>query len=204
MPYLSELAHLVAILMNTLTGKKEYIPNTQYIQQAPNNSVYTEDKPVYTQDIASPNADMDKMLKVIQEQQRLIDAQKHLINPAPVKEPAPNHNIALQEVQLPIGFYNEKEREEQLTTLYKQQLEPYIQEYMNPQIQYIDKHTVEHRNFRSGKIEHLDYKTVNNRLSIYLLKIKKSFDANALNSIENQFEKLNYWINKRAEFVVKD
>lgn len=106
----------------------------------------------------------------------------------------------------PIGFYTGTQRKEQLKELYIQDIQPYIQEFERELIhipEYVDKYTVEHRNFKTGELEHLDFKTVENRASIYVHKINSSVSSGNFTALPNQYGKLKYWREKRQEFFKK-
>lgn len=125
----------------------------------------------------------------------------------PTHSPPFSENGGTEEIQnkgmLPIGFYTDLEREAHFKNLYIQHIQPYKQLLQATSASLIDKYTIAHKNLKNGKWEHLDFGTVNNRVSIYLGKIEKSLTANNWSALQNQVERLNYWIDKRHELVQK-
>ena len=105
--------------------------------------------------------------------------------------------------QLPIGFFSENEREEQLKNLYIRHIQPFIQDFTQNGVHYLDKYTIAHRNFKTGKLEHLDFGTVINRIGIYIGKIENSLSLKHQKALPNQMEKLLYWVGKREELLQK-
>lgn len=147
--------------------------------------------------------------------QSLIQSQKAKTKQAPVpspsieEEPIPkeplngSHNNTTLPFQLPIGFFSDGERQDQLKNLYIQQIQPYIQDFRRNEGIYSDKYTVAHRSFKTGKLEHLDLGTVTNRVGIYVKKIESSLSIGNKTPLPNQMEKLIYWIGKREELINK-
>ncbi len=147
-------------------------------------------------------------------QQLLQTQQKDRQEQIPLPSPPKKHDSQKQEklngseptnssFQLPIGFFSENEREEQLKNLYIQHIQPFIQDFTQNGTQYLDKYTIAHRNFKTGKLEHLDFGTVTNRIGIYIGKIENSLSIQHQKALPNQMEKLLYWIGKREELLKK-
>lgn len=109
----------------------------------------------------------------------------------------------MEQLPLPIGFYSATQREQQLEKLYIQQIKPYKQTFSQNEVVYQDKYTITHRNLKNGKIEHLGFSTVNNRVGIYVLKVQKSLANKNLKAVPNQLNRLQYWVEKRGELLSK-
>ena len=149
--------------------------------------------------------DFEQIMGMLKKQEREISKKNGAtppLSPDPKQKNTQNGTIeALGGVSLPVGFYTSTERQEQLKKLYIQQIQPYIQNFKEVQIIETDKHTVEHKNFKTGEQEFLDFKTVSNRVGIYLHKINTSITRGSLEALPNQFSKLLYWTRKRGEFL---
>ena len=163
---------------------------------------------IEAQETDTQQIDYEKMMQKLIEQNKLLKENDNTL-PSPPSRAEPQEKMngtpknAFKAPSLPIGFFSEGERQEQVKKLYIQHIQPYIQDFTSTEKVYIDKHTVPHRNFKTGRLEHLDFGTVNNRVGIYLLKIQKSVANENLKTFQNQCEKLEYWIGKRGEFLEK-
>jgi len=152
--------------------------------------------------------DYEKMMQLLVEQNKEIEDFKKNPSPTPPEGEKENkkngHEISANNaLQLPIGFFSEGQRKEQAKKLYIQHIQAYIQELEKVNKYHFDKHTIQHRNFKTGLLEHLDFGTVNNRVGIYLLKIQKSIRQENPKTLVNQYQKLSYWVGKRGEFLNK-
>jgi len=151
--------------------------------------------------------DIREIMELFQQQEEKINQKTAPTPPyTPSKEGTNNVNSQISHfkgLQLPIGFFSDTERQEQVKTLYIQLIQPYIQHFKETNLVIPDKHTIKHKNFRTGELEYLDFKTVHNRVGIYLLKISNSLSKGSKGALPNQFSKLGYWLNKRGEFFDK-
>ena len=151
--------------------------------------------------------DVQKIMQLFQEQEeRLSQKTATKPSPPPSEDTTTSNDKAISHfkgLQLPIGFFSDTERQEQVKSLYIQLIQPYIQHFKEYNLTIPDKHTVRHKNFRTGQLEYLDFKTVHNRVGIYLLKINNSLSKGSKEALPNQFSKLGYWLNKRGEFFGK-
>lgn len=66
-----------------------------------------------------------------------------------------SHSNTTLPFQLPIGFFSDGERQDQLKNLYIQHIQPYIQDIRGDQGLLSDKYTIAHRSFKTGRLEHL-------------------------------------------------
>lgn len=67
----------------------------------------------------------------------------------------------------------------------------------------MDRFTIEHRNFSNGKVQHLNYQTVQNRIGDYAGRVEEATKKGDSKALANRKVKLAYWESRRAELLAK-
>lgn len=102
-----------------------------------------------------------------------------------------------------IGFYTDTQRKDKMINLFKQHLELFKQPNLEDSNKYKDKYTIAHKDLKSGQIKHLNIGNLSNRIDIYVGRVQKAFANDNLSVIPNQLLRLEYWLNRRSELMLK-
>lgn len=106
--------------------------------------------------------------------------------------------------KLPIGFYTERQREDQTEDLFKQFPEVFKQtELREAEIAYKDVFTVAHKDFKTGKLRHLNLGNIENMIDIYTERLKEAEQGSSDKVVDNRKQKLDYWNRKKQELLHK-
>lgn len=104
---------------------------------------------------------------------------------------------------LPIGFYTDQQRKDQMENLFKQQKQTFRQDFLKNKTRVSDLFTVPHKDFKTGEIRHVNFGNIKNMIGIYINRVEEAQKSGNIKVLKNRLNKLQYWLSKGNELKIK-